>query len=191
MSRTATPPIESTQAQARHSSPSGSESLTAPLRSLLEQINEFISSLPEGQYAAAPPAHLAGTIGAHIRHCLDHVAVLAAAQPNATLDYDHRDRGTPVEQDPQAARSTITKLVQQLETLDRMEIDAALHATLAMSPHHRPHNYATTLGREVAFVLSHTVHHQALLAAAARAAGHDVPHDFGVAPATLAHRVSN
>ena len=57
-----------------------------------------------------------------------------------------------------------------------------------LTPDSPPRSFATTLGREVAFVLSHTLHHQALIAAHLRATGHDVPDNFGVAPATLQHR---
>jgi uncharacterized damage-inducible protein DinB len=45
----------------------------------------------------------------------------------------------------------------------------------------------TTVGRELVFVLSHTVHHNALIAVMARTLGVSVPDRFGYAPSTLAH----
>jgi uncharacterized damage-inducible protein DinB len=45
----------------------------------------------------------------------------------------------------------------------------------------------TTVGRELAFVLSHTVHHNALIAVMARTLGVPVPDLFGYAPSTIAH----
>jgi hypothetical protein len=44
----------------------------------------------------------------------------------------------------------------------------------------------TTLGRELMFLSSHTVHHFALVAQYSKAAGVDLGHDFGKAPATVA-----
>jgi uncharacterized damage-inducible protein DinB len=42
----------------------------------------------------------------------------------------------------------------------------------------------STLAREVLFVISHTVHHQALIAVLLAAAGRTVPDTFGLAPST-------
>ena len=47
-----------------------------------------------------------------------------------------------------------------------------------------------TPGRELGFVLSHTVHHNALIAVIAAAVGAAVPPGFGYAPATVAHHRS-
>jgi hypothetical protein len=44
----------------------------------------------------------------------------------------------------------------------------------------------TTLGRELLFLSSHTVHHFALVAQYCRAAGVEPEQDFGKAPATRA-----
>jgi hypothetical protein len=45
----------------------------------------------------------------------------------------------------------------------------------------------STLGRELLFVSSHTVHHFALVAHYCKTAGVDLGADFGKAPATMAH----
>ena len=42
--------------------------------------------------------------------------------------------------------------------------------------------------RELDFLLSHTVHHQALTAIICRLVGVEVDEEFGVAPSTLRHR---
>ena len=42
----------------------------------------------------------------------------------------------------------------------------------------------STLRRELAFVISHTVHHQALIAMLLAVAGLQVPESFGLAPST-------
>ena len=51
-----------------------------------------------------------------------------------------------------------------------------------------PVDVPTSPGRELAFVLSHTVHHNALIRVMVKLLGADVPADFGYAPSTLAHR---
>jgi uncharacterized damage-inducible protein DinB len=42
----------------------------------------------------------------------------------------------------------------------------------------------TTRRRELAFVISHTVHHQALIAVLVALAGGEIPEAFGLAPTT-------
>ena len=50
-----------------------------------------------------------------------------------------------------------------------------------------PTEVETTAGRELAFVLSHTIHHNALIDVMARTLGVPVPDRFGYAPSTIAH----
>ncbi len=63
-----------------------------------------------------------------------------------------------------------------------------------MAPAFRPANQhgvpvqvETTVGRELAFVLSHTIHHNALIGVMAAMLGVPVPDRFGYAPSTLVH----
>ena len=46
----------------------------------------------------------------------------------------------------------------------------------------------SSVRRELLFLLSHTVHHNALVKELLRARGHALADDFGVAPSTLEHR---
>ena len=46
---------------------------------------------------------------------------------------------------------------------------------------------SSTLGRELLFLLSHTIHHYALIDLLLREEGFEVPPDFGMAPSTLKH----
>jgi uncharacterized damage-inducible protein DinB len=45
----------------------------------------------------------------------------------------------------------------------------------------------TSVGRELAFVLSHTIHHNALIGVMAMLLGAPLPDRFGYAPSTIAH----
>ena len=47
---------------------------------------------------------------------------------------------------------------------------------------------ASSIGRELGFLLSHTIHHCALIAVMMRLRGLATPPGFGVAPATMRHR---
>ena len=46
----------------------------------------------------------------------------------------------------------------------------------------------STHARELAFVFSHTIHHNAIIGTIARAIGVELPSNFGTAPSTIAYR---
>jgi uncharacterized damage-inducible protein DinB len=71
--------------------------------------------------------------------------------------------------------------------LTRLELyDEDAPVTLASVVAHgaAPISARSTLGREMLFVISHTIHHQALVAVLLSATGRGVPDAFGLAPST-------
>lgn len=162
--------------------------LVAALTATLEQLADLVAGLTDEQYTRRPGGALASSVGGHVRHDLDHLAALLAALPGGELDYDRRARGTPVETDRAAALAEVRRLVAALADLTDADLDEPLALTALVSPDLPPVGVATTVGRELAFVLSHTVHHNALVAVIVAAVGAAVPPGFGYAPATVAHR---
>ncbi|MGE0482289.1 MAG: DinB family protein [Phycisphaerae bacterium] len=174
----------------------GSDPLTAraadrePLSALaavLGQLRALVASLSDADYTRDGSAVVAGTIGGHVRHCLDHVNALLGGLATGEIDYDARERGTAAETRPASA---VALLDEQLAALAACPADALarpLQMRMCMTRDGAPRTFATTIGREIAFVHSHTIHHNATIAALARAFGAGVPDDFGYAPATLAY----
>jgi uncharacterized damage-inducible protein DinB len=154
------------------------------LLSLLDQLRDVVTPLPASVYRAQPAARVSGSIGAHMRHTLDHVASLLTVLEGGELQYDHRARGTTLEIDPRTAVNEIERLMYRLrriglETLERtVTFSTLVHADLPAALVH------STLAREVAFVVQHTIHHCALIALLLEWQGVRVPIGFGVAPST-------
>ena len=157
----------------------------AALEGALEDLASVVAGLSRRAYRARVFPNASGSIGEHVRHCLDHVAALVSADPSACLSYDHRERGTGVEIDPvQALRCIqllrITVAVGRWSTrLDEpiCVISTVAHGGVLLSG-------MSTLGRELAFVLNHTIHHQAMIGLLATLLAGDVPDGFGFAPST-------
>ena len=103
------------------------------------------------------------------------------------MDYDCRRRGTEVETNRQAALDVIRRQEQQLLAFPRTRSDGRCGLTVLVNRDLPPVEESTTVGRELAFLLSHTVHHNALIAVLVKTLGVTVPEDFGYAPSTLAH----
>jgi uncharacterized damage-inducible protein DinB len=150
----------------------------------LDQIGALLLEIPEHIYTAPVESHVSGTLGQHVRHCLDHVSALLSAEPATTLSYDRRRRGTSVESDGAAALQQILRLKSALERWSARSLDEPIRVSSTIDSSGASIAGWSTLGRELAFVLSHTIHHQATMAAVLALHGIAVPAGFGYAPST-------
>lgn len=161
------------------------ESPVAALRGRLEQLLRIVRTLPAAVYGARTSG-VSGSIGEHVRHLLDHVAALVAAGPSSTLSYDHRARGTAVETEPGAAIREMMRLDAALERWGERRLEEPVAVTAVMSVDGQVLTGGSTLARELAFVMSHTIHHQAIVALLLEQQGApNLDGRFGYAPSTL------
>jgi uncharacterized damage-inducible protein DinB len=156
----------------------------AVLMQLLEELAAVLRPLSQTAYTATPFPAVSSSIGQHVRHVLDHVACVCGAASDEMLSYDRRERGTSLEADVNAALDAIRKLKCALAALESRCEHAPVTLTTTVARETEPVRVGSTLGRELLFVISHTVHHQALIALLLSAAGRSVPEAFGFAPST-------
>ncbi len=161
--------------------------LTRPLVALLEELTELINLLTDAQYVQKPVGPVDSSVGAHVRHALDHVRHLVAAPTTGTINYDARDRGTQVESCRHSALEELAALMQQLREIHDSCGDLAVVVRTLLSADEPAIEVRSSFGREVAFTISHTIHHNALLAAMAKTLGARAPERLGYAPSTLRH----
>jgi uncharacterized damage-inducible protein DinB len=154
---------------------------------LLRQLAELLESLSDGQYAQKPVGVVASSIGGHVRHSLDHFEALPSGLSGGGVDYDHRRRGTDVEHCRKAALEAIRQHEQRLLACLWLSGSQSLRLSVLLTPEDPPVKVTTTLERELAYLLSHTTHHNALIAVMARLLGVALPSRFGYAPSTVAH----
>jgi len=164
--------------------------ITGPLVGLLEQLRDVVALMPKGMYVAQPAARVSGSIGQHVRHCLDHVSAFTAAVSGEALSYDQRLRGTTLEIDPRTAVDEIERLFVRLERLPPTSLDHQLTLSSLVDVRLPPVTMRTTIARELAFVVQHTIHHCALIAVLVEWQGGRVPNGFGLAPSTAVARAS-
>ena len=156
----------------------------ATLARLLDELAAVLQQVSATAYTAKSFPRVSGSIGQHVRHILDHVAGLCATARSGVLSYDWRERGTDVEADLSAALRTIRHLQRTLAQLDDCDENAPITLTSVVAHGTAPVAARSTLAREILFVISHTIHHQALIAVLLSAAGRGVPDAFGLAPST-------
>lgn len=159
----------------------------APVRALtqlLDDLTAVLIELPVDAYVARPAGRVSGSIWGHVRHTLDHVAAWLSASPSRVLAYDHRERGTAVETDPSAAVRLILHLKAGLAERASDDLSVPLLVTSAVTTDGASVTGWSTLARELAFVISHTIHHHALVALLLERQGYAPPDRFGYAPST-------
>jgi len=157
----------------------------SPLVALLEQLDEVLDHLTDEQYAKKPVGVIESSVGGHVRHCLDHVRSLLDAIWTGRLCYDNRNRGTEVETERDAAQQAIQDLIDVLDGLSGNFLDHELILSVLMDPTASPIHVRTSVGRELAYVLAHTIHHNALIGAMVTTLGAWLPDRFGYAPSTV------
>lgn len=160
--------------------------LTTNLR-LLEQGYELIGRVPVEAYASST-ADGAKPVGPHFRHVLEHYFRFLAGVESGRVDYDARAREQAIETDPAAARERIRELMGGLTALDGVDLEGVAEVRLECGAGSEADQWSrSTLRRELQFLLSHTVHHYALIGLLLAQRGIDPGPDFGVAPSTLKH----
>jgi hypothetical protein len=165
----------------------GAALLCEALSELLDELAGVIRGLtPEG-YALRPVGVMPSSIGAHVRHNLDHLAAVLFDPGCRSLDYDTRERGTAVETDPAAALRAIAGLRTRLGAIREECLDRPIELTFLPAAQGPAVRLTSSLGRELAYVISHTIHHNALIAAMVRTQGGTPPPRLGYAPSTLRH----
>jgi hypothetical protein len=161
--------------------------LIEALLATLAQLDELLETLSDDQYVRAALPGLSSGIGPHVRHCLDHVSALAQGLRGGSIDYEQRERGTLVETDRTVARATLQNLCAELKAQGHFSPSRPTDVAVRLSADAQPLRVGSTLGRELAFVQSHTIHHSAMIAALALAQGVRPAERFGYAPATLSY----
>lgn len=155
---------------------------------LLVQLTDLLSG-PKGQEFHTLSTGLS-TIGDHIRHILDHYDlfldwVQSSLPIGAVLDYDQRCRATDVASQAVAAQEKIKSIQQVLQGLTSQDLTQTVLVKCSTAVEGDVITTQSTLGRELQFLHSHTVHHIALIAMIARHHNRELPCDLGVAPSTL------
>lgn len=162
--------------------------LTGPIIQLLDELAQVIAALSDEQYVRNPVGVMPSHIGGHVRHSLDHVRALLTSIRSGRIDYDHRERGTPIESSRWAALRAIQDLIDELRPLRAVAMEAPLTMFMMMTANAQPIELSTTFTREAGYVLSHTIHHNAIIGAMVKTLGGWLSPRFGYAPSTIAHQ---
>jgi len=154
----------------------------------LRQATLLLDRLGDACFAEPAASFYDSSIGGHLRHCLDHYQSFLGGMENGRIDYDARERDVLVETQPAAARERLGEVLRAMEALLESELPEGVQVKMDCGGDEIPWQ-PSTAGRELQFLVSHTVHHFAMIGGICQALGVRVDEGFGVAPSTLRHRV--
>lgn len=169
--------------------PAGRRRLLAAALGFLQQGLDLLELLEAEPYARPHPAVYDASIGGHYRHGLDHFVSLLRAVETGVVDYDDRDRDRGVERHLGIARDSTRTVRAELQLWDASLLEHAIGVRCSVSDCN-PESPVTrsTLGRELAYAITHGIHHYAMIGVIARLEDLPLPAGFGVAPSTTLHR---
>lgn len=156
-------------------------------RSLLSQAVELLEATPDASFTAPCEACFDSTPGGHMRHILEHYGNFLHGLDEGLVDYDRRDRGSPVETCRTAAVDRARDLLTAIAGVSPERFEDPL--MILLDDGGSPRQSRSNVQRELQFLLSHTVHHFALMRTLLWIQGQRrFPDHFGIAPSTLRFR---
>lgn len=149
---------------------------------ILQQGITLLQQLSDSDYTTLHPLAFNVTIGSHLRHCFDFYHCFLQGLDSGQVDYTLRQRQEAFILHRQVALQQLHHTRHHLAQLP----DTISHTPLLIREDTSQWSHSSVF-RELQFLLSHTIHHYALIAFMLRQQGLEPPAEFGVAPSTLRH----
>ncbi|MGQ1948370.1 DinB family protein [Geofilum sp. OHC36d9] len=154
----------------------------------LNQLRILLEKLNSDDYSARPEVLSGASIGEHYRHILEFYLLLVSGSFTGVISYDRRERDGRIAQNTHFAIETINRIIAGINTLDLnsrilMEVEASTDEIM-------DNRIFTSVGRELAYCIEHSIHHQAIIKIGLIATGRIqlVDEQFGVAYSTIRYR---
>ena len=166
-------------------------SVIAAVEEVLLQGKALLADVDPELYSSKAGEPFSASIGQHYRHVLDHFLCLLTGMNSEAINYDHRSRSRELETDIHEARRVTDKLIQIFKSFGPHTWNWACSVVYTVGyAADGPSVIPSTLGRELAFCVSHSVHHYAIIRLLCTHLRVQVPTEFGVAPSTLKYRLA-
>lgn len=152
---------------------------------LLDQALDLLAGMQDADYDRSPEGLDPHRVGGHLRHCLEFYECFLDGYEAGFVDYDSRRRDLRVEHEKDSA---ILRTMQTIDRLASARLCAAPALLVRVEGAAGSQPVESSVARELGFLLSHTIHHFALIAVTMQALGLRVEPGFGVSSSTLRHR---
>lgn len=154
----------------------------------LMQLKDLLQNIKTNDYTRTTEILSGSSVGQHIRHILEFYLLLVWGSFSGVISYDNRRRDKEIEVNPSFAVETIERLLKGLETLD---LKQAVKFEGDFTTDGSQDNFTeSSVGRELAYCIEHSIHHQAIIKAGLIDLGLSsiTCENFGVAYSTIRYR---
>ena len=155
----------------------------------IAQCDQILSIVSHDNYTDG--SRNSSSIGAHVRHILDRFQCFFAGLTDASIDYDARKRDPEIEQNLEAATFAVASLARRVEQLRDSSVGdepiSVKESVLSSSP---SVGVSSSAERELMGLITHSIHHLAIIALLAKTFGYQLDSDFGKAPSTIVYERS-
>jgi hypothetical protein len=153
---------------------------------LLRQGIDLIRRLDDAAYSRENATLSLNAAGCHFRHCIDFYNCFLGALGTRRINFDLRRRDEILENNRAIAILEIERIIEGLRQLSVTDGQTRLNVILNESTPRAPSAWGrSSVMRELQSLMSHTIHHYALIALALRLQSFEPGAEFGVAPSTL------
>ena len=150
----------------------------------LKQGAVLLKELSDEAFVTSEQTVFESTIGGHFRHNLDHYNCFLKGIKNGHVDYSERERNRLIEENRSYALAEINQI--QLGLTGLLQTEGYPHICIECNVGHGL--AISSIQRELEFLLSHTIHHYAIIVIMCRLQGVNIDDEFGVDPSTLDYR---
>lgn len=156
----------------------------------LEQGVEVMRRLSDEAYTTCPENPYRGGVGVQFRHCLDFYDCFLRGLESGRIDYSRRERDPRVETDRHHSIARFQEICEQLADLSTERVERPVEVKSEDVIPGQPEWSSSSPARELQFLISHTIHHYALIVMMLKTQSYEVGREFpefGVAPSTLSY----
>jgi len=151
----------------------------------LVSLSKLLESIPSHIYSQKLEVLSGSNIGEHTRHVLEFYGCLLLSDNSESVNYDSRKRSNELQTNQKAAVNYIEKLIDKIQV---GVADRPLKLVVDFSKSGgNNEEVQSSLYRELAYCLEHSIHHKALIKIGLFNSGYGfvVEDDFGVAASTI------
>jgi uncharacterized damage-inducible protein DinB len=150
----------------------------------IEQCKQLLDLVEQQDYVASTTA--SASVGAHVRHILDRYHCFFAGLQSGHIDYDDRKRDKSIETNLEAAQFALNSVARRIED-PQLASSLRRSVTVRESVHFDEPavEVETRIDRELMALITHSIHHLAIISLVIRPLGYTMEADFGKAASTI------
>lgn len=151
---------------------------------VLDEMCDLVAGLDRDRFGSTGGLPVASGPGGHVRHILDAYDCFLRGIGQRRVDFTARERDERTASDPEFASRRISRTAKALRAI---RVPASTPLVVRAEDTAGDLWVGSSVGRELQSLLSHTIHHLALVALVLRLRGVEPGETIGVAPSTLAY----